>query len=154
MKKKIGLVIIIAVAVIVIVSINASKRNKDSEMEAIIPEDFQVEYAIVYEKVNDETKRTQYNFESIQPFIDYINNLNLNEIELFSYKDRDYSISFYNANKERIYIVLSENKLIKQHNMKVKDDKTNTYYYESYHSYFQISDDEYNLQTIDEFFQN
>lgn len=153
MKKRIGFIATITLVIIAPILIYINGYVVIFKMESIIPEDFQVEYVNIYKTTDEHINVTEHNLDHIQYIVDYVNRLDADEVKNSYTEGTDYKMELYSTKNERIYLTFGEDEIKAQYNIRTKDDKTNTYFYESKRAYFQISDDEYNLQTIDEFFK-
>jgi hypothetical protein len=151
MKKR---VVTVAIIIIVNILIYVNQHVVVFKMDAIIPEDFQIKYVNIFKRLEESISRTEYAQDIIKPIAEYISELDVVEKKFLVVDDIKYSMTFYSTENERIRLDFGEDIITSQYNLRSKDDKTNTYKYESQYAYFQVSDYKYNLQTIDGFFEN
>jgi hypothetical protein len=154
MKKRMGFFAIIALVIIAPILIYIYGNVVVFKMDSIIPKEFQVEYINIYRTTDEHINATENDIDHIHYIVDYVNRLDANEVKNSYTEDTDYKLELYSTKNERIYLTFGEDEIKAIYNIRTVDDKTNTYFYESKRAYFLISDDEYNLQVLDTFFQS
>lgn len=151
MKKRVIIVaIILATHLLIYINQSVVVFKRDS----VIPEDFQIKYVNIYKRTEESIDITEYAQNLINPIVDYIGELDVVEKKFLVDDDIKYSMTFYSIQKERICLEFGDDIITCQYNLRTRDDKTNTYNYESQHAYFKVSDDEYDIRAIDGFFES
>lgn len=154
MKKRIIYIVIILFVVVFIIVNNYKPKVK--ELEANIPENFNVSRAVIYKEIGDEFyKKTEDNLSVILPIIEYFNELNFQFVDGHPYRDIYYTFKFYNTNNEVIRIdIISEDTIWWEISTRTKDSDANTYHFETQRAYYQLVNAKFDFNELEMYFQS
>jgi hypothetical protein len=121
----------------------------------IVPEDFKVEEVSLRKYMEDDEVR--YSSDSkimYQPVLDFINNLDIVETKEILSESINYKFRLYNEHYEIVDICFCENnEILVEYERRVEyEDMKEVYYRENYSRYFQIVDDDFDINSLEEYF--
>jgi len=129
-------------------------RNYNSK-GMIVPEGFKVKEVSLEKYMEDDEVRysidTQVMYQSV---LDFINNLDIVETKGISSESIKYKFRLYNEHYEIVDICFCENnEILVDYERRVEyEDRKDVYYREDYSRYFQIVDDDFDINSLEEYF--
>ena len=129
-------------------------RNYDSK-GMIVPEDFKVEEVSIRKYMEDDEVRHSTDSQILyRPVLDFINNLNIVETKEISSEAIKYKFRLYNEHYEIVDICFCENnEMLVEYERRVEyEDEKDVYYRDDYSRYFQIVDDDFDINWLEEYF--
>lgn len=154
MKKRIIYIVIVLFVVVFIIMNNYKPKIK--ELEANIPENFNVSRAVIYKEIGDEFyKKTEDNLSVILPIIEDFNSMKFQFFDGPPYRNVYYTFGFYNPNNEFIKInIVSEDTVWWEISTRIKDSDTNTYHFKTQRAYYQLVDAKFDFNKLEKYYQS